>query len=299
MVREAANRALCGNNLKQIGLALHAFHEVRGRLPTSRVDTRQTWMVDILPFMEQEPLFRQWNPNLTYYRQEAPARETPLKAYFCPTRRGPDLLSRSGDHPDGTYEPHVRGALADYAANVGTTGSDYWWSVNRDGSANTPSNGVFCLANNWGSVVQPAFRTGYRFEEIRDGLGSTLMVGEKHVHIGHFGTGSEEAYQSGENVSISTSEAGAYYSDQFSINGGDSSAYNGDKGSSFRGAGPGRTLARSSLEYGSRFGSYHSGICQFVFCDGSVRGIRVSIAPATLGNLANRHDGQAVRPEEW
>ncbi len=42
------------------------------------------------------------------------------------------------------------------------------------------------------------------------------------------------------------------------------------------------------------FGSYHPGTCPFVYCDGSVRALRVSINPVTLGLLACRNDGQVI-----
>jgi prepilin-type processing-associated H-X9-DG protein len=42
------------------------------------------------------------------------------------------------------------------------------------------------------------------------------------------------------------------------------------------------------------FGGYHTGVCQFAFCDGSVRPIMVDVDPTTLGNLACRNDGQVI-----
>src|SRR5436309_5583924 len=61
-VREAANRMSCGNNLKQLGLAVHSFHDVYGFLPPCRLnrDGCPTWTVLILPFIEQDNVFKQW-----------------------------------------------------------------------------------------------------------------------------------------------------------------------------------------------------------------------------------------------
>jgi prepilin-type processing-associated H-X9-DG protein len=92
------------------------------------------------------------------------------------------------------------------------------------------------------------------------------MVGEKHVPLNKLGVG--------------------WW---------DNSFYNGEYPSSHaRGAGPQYPLASSLNSTDMVFGSYHTAVCQFAFCDGSVRGIELGIDPATLGNLACRNDGQVI-----
>jgi prepilin-type N-terminal cleavage/methylation domain-containing protein/prepilin-type processing-associated H-X9-DG protein len=277
-VRDAAARASCQNNLKQIGLAMHAFHDVAKALPNSRKDARFTWMVEILPYVEQDPLYKQWNLNSSYYNQNATARETTVPIYFCPAKRAP-MLSVSIDYPDGAAaadqaSKNRPGALADYACNVGSTGSDYWWDTNDDGSVNVPTNGAFRMANDWSynaRVVlnKTLWTRGFRLTEIKDGTSNTMMVGEKHVRNTEWGT------------------VGA-----------DASAYNGDKGTALRGAGSGRTLARGPTDSSGRFGGPHTGVCNFVFCDGSVRSLSNSIDATTLGLLASRNDGLPVSVPE-
>jgi prepilin-type N-terminal cleavage/methylation domain-containing protein len=130
-VREAASRIQCANNLKQIGLAMHHYHLTHGTLPSfSRPGAdATTWAVLLLPYLEQEDLFRQWDLSRSYYLQTPVARLTPVKVYFCPTRRAPGSApeaSVSGDQPgfqdDGlpAAGPNVPGALGDYAACVGS-----------------------------------------------------------------------------------------------------------------------------------------------------------------------------------
>ena len=60
------------------------------------------------------------------------------------------------------------------------------------------------------------------------------------------------------------------------------------------GTGPGFPLAITKEDLGWKFGSYHPGICQFVFCDGSVRPLTNAINPVTLGLLARRNDAQPI-----
>src|SRR5688572_14409897 len=66
-VREAASRATCGNNLKQIGIAIHSFHDARKYLPASRLPGHHgTWANELLPFIEQENVAKVWLPQRSY-----------------------------------------------------------------------------------------------------------------------------------------------------------------------------------------------------------------------------------------
>ena len=150
-VREAAARMSCQNNLKQIGLAWHNFHDSHNRFPTAgdegptepfRADTgahdRYTWAFHILPYIEQDNLFRlgMANDNRLF--------QTPVKTYICPTRRQVRL-----------YKGRVAG---DYAASRGIDDNGVARRVNR------------------GHIVT--------FATITDGTSNTLMLGETRVHIG-------------------------------------------------------------------------------------------------------------------
>jgi prepilin-type N-terminal cleavage/methylation domain-containing protein len=279
-VREAANRTQCGNNLKQIGLAIHHFHDVYGNLPPARTnsDGGPCWAFLVLPYLEQDSLYKQWDLHRSYYDPGLPDfRKSQVKLFYCPARRSPPQLSVEGPDGDVNYENHwpnddpVPGALGDYACSVGD---------NSDGNYNTQNgNGAFVLAEYHyaasppGASSPPWLMTSWAaklsFHSISDGLSNTIFVGEKHVPVGKFGQRD---------------------------GGGDSSIYNDDHpGVNQRIAGPNNLLARSPTEpYNIQFGSYHTGICQFVLGDGSVRPIAVSISGTTLSRLSVRNDGQPV-----
>lgn len=263
--RESARRAQCANNLKQIGLAVHSHHEKKGSIPYSRLDTRETWALLILPYLEQEGYFKAWDINKKYYEQAADARLISISIYFCPTRRTPSRASEnasagfkgsvSGDVEQGTSNAHVPGGLGDYAANIGDPSGriDYWPGMGDPVATEADcSNGPFWYKG------KPL-----GFANIKDGLSNVLLVGEKHVPNFKFG-----------------------YSP-------DSSIFNGDHGAANRQAGVGAPLAKSPVSSGN-FGSYHSDVCQFVMGDGALRVLATTINPVVLGYLANRRDGHPV-----
>lgn len=198
-VRESANRAQCMNNLKQIGLACHTYHETYGALPYTRTKGAETWALLLLPFLEQANTHARWQFGQRYYAPaNAETRTSVVNVYLCPTRRSPSQrpqLSLGGDEDRRTRQ-HVPGALSDYAACAGDPESinDYWWG-------RRPANGAF-----WHGTYQRT-RRDVQFKDVFDGLSTTLLVGEKHIPFRRFGYAP------------------------------DSSVFNGDTGASFKKAG--------------------------------------------------------------
>ena len=168
-IREAANRMQCSNNLKQIGLAWHNYHDTNSLFPpagdngptnccspdTGHFD-RYGWTYHILPFVEQDNLWRVGQTNRAQLSRGI------TKTYYCPSRRSVRLYKNQ--------------AKSDYAASRGTG-----------------ENGVASRAN-LGRVVN--------FAAISDGLSNTLLAGETRVHRGYMESGgccgdNESAYLAG------------------------------------------------------------------------------------------------------
>src|SRR5262245_10322871 len=208
-VREAANRMQCANNLKQIGIGIHNFHGTYGQLPPFRVaDNWATWCVLVLPYIEQDNVYKQWDLQKRYYQQKPEALQVFIKTYFCPTRRGPGGLSTGDSRSSQTAFPTpVPGALGDYAACVG---NEHYSTTDNQFGFQTQSNGAIIEVNRSKLVLidsvtkQPAADTGSNstvntiliswrsqttFLSITDGLSNTLLAGEKHVRPDQFGKG--------------------------------------------------------------------------------------------------------------
>ena len=118
------------------------------------------------------------------------------------------------------------------------------------------------------NVTLTNFRTFYGTTKIEFSTDSerptTIFIGEKHIPNSKFGITP------------------------------DTSIFNGDHGAAARKAGVGALLAKGPSDLGANFGSYHSGVCQFVMGDGSVKALINSIDATNLGRLANREDGQVL-----
>src|SRR5438105_8467135 len=140
-VREAAARAQCSNNMKQIALALHNYHDTRKKFPAARGDLQSPnqytvftvyggWMCDVLPYIEQNALYNQLThyPNfnfgsfLNYYNK-------PVSTFICPSATRDLTLVPAGD--------------GGFTCYLGVTGAD----TNVGNQFFGPTNGIFDLSS--------------------------------------------------------------------------------------------------------------------------------------------------------
>jgi prepilin-type N-terminal cleavage/methylation domain-containing protein/prepilin-type processing-associated H-X9-DG protein len=271
-VRESASRLTCTNNLKQLGIAVHNYHEAHRRLPASRLMVTSgqefaTWSVLLLPYLEQQALYAKWDLRRKYVDQlDDSVRTTPVSVFTCPARRSPGSLSTFDAKP---------GFLGDYAACGGDRLS-YDGLLDEAPGANGAM--VTALCTQTGGVLK-TWRDRLRLRDITDGTSQTFLIGEKHVPVGRFGDHS-----------------------------GDSAMFDGDcHRTASRVAGPGPSydfnlaqgptdIAGGQERWERIFGSAHPGTCNFVFADGSVQTLSIDVSPRTLRLLAVRNDGEIVPP---
>jgi prepilin-type N-terminal cleavage/methylation domain-containing protein/prepilin-type processing-associated H-X9-DG protein len=164
-IREAAARMQCQNNLKQVGLACHNYHDANQCLPPGYLATGPYsdgatdtapgwgWAAFLLPYLEHEPLFRQFNFGQPV--QNAAAIQTVVKVYLCPSDTPPTTpFQLTG--PTGS--PVALAAPCSYAASCGPDASDV---------ADPTGLGVFYR------------NSKTRLTDITDGTSQTVMIGDR------------------------------------------------------------------------------------------------------------------------
>ncbi|MGL4419690.1 MAG: DUF1559 domain-containing protein [Gemmataceae bacterium] len=282
-VREAAARTQCVNNLKQLGLATHNYHDAMGTMPPSRIfDKYASWAVLILPYIEQDTVLKQWDVTMPFTTQPKIAREAMIKTLSCPSRRSPSITG------SGTGS----GATSDYSVCVGTKSTGGEIDGYNSASPQQPfsGNGVFLIANNvtfQGTVGTSrilTWRSQVTLTAITDGTSNTMMIGDRHIIRTELNTQSVDGgIFNGDRHRTCCRAAG------MAIN---NVELNLGQGPTDNAAAP--SNPNPAERYQRIFGSYHSGLCNFAFADGSVRSIQNTTSHTVLGQMATRAGGEVV-----
>lgn len=291
--REAARVTQCQNNLKQLALSIELHKSANNFYPPARLkhnpldaspekcgEKTATWLVRILPFIEESAVYEQWDLKLPWYKHDQSVRAPDIGLFLCPSRRSEAVTTGLGGEtkymkfrascgceftrPVETEEEIV-GQAADYAGNHGDLSpgnsgeaTDLYYGGNGTGiliSSRPECDGARLMG--WLDKMSD--------RKITDGLSKTFLIGEKHVPAERLGTVPEDA-----------------------------PAFDGFVfPSSVRVAGPGMPIARGANDIDEAqaisFGSWHAGgICNFAMADGSVRSLPTTTNTVVLGEMANR-----------
>jgi prepilin-type N-terminal cleavage/methylation domain-containing protein len=175
-VREAAARAKCANNLKQIGLALHLYHDAAGAFPPgATVANNLSWNVFVLPYLEQSALSDLISRAGGAFNG-APNQEGPNKnvhalnrvpVYLCPSATQPLATHPSSTLSDGrqTFAKHYFGVMGAKGTNPATAAA-YPFDPAPSGQGGFALNGVL------GRDSRVAIK------DVSDGTSQTLLAGE-------------------------------------------------------------------------------------------------------------------------
>lgn len=275
--REAARRAQCATNLKQLGLACHNFHSALNRLPSGgnyyntpisynapgmpkQVPYQDaSWAFQLLPYLEQDGLYHAQDVNLV--------KTTPVALYYCPSRRAP--LRAPGSFAVDSLK--CQDTLLDYAVVIpGLSDGDI-----REANDWYLSNGIKDTYGMFNKTIGGSVDVAVDFAAVKDGLANTILVAEKWLDtdqylLGDWGDCLGMCY--GWTQDVARCAAAAPMVDgptPFTFPNGTNSRY--------------------------ITGSAHSGGMNTVFGDGSVHSISYSIEANLFRHLADRRDGYAAQ----
>jgi prepilin-type N-terminal cleavage/methylation domain-containing protein/prepilin-type processing-associated H-X9-DG protein len=276
--REAARRTQCGNNLKQLGLALLAHESSFRALPCGGAKSghQLSWHAVILPQIEQRPLFDQinWQTTGGYPVNRPLSRDNAVPTFFCPSNPSTTWRGTFGTGMvDGihSYTQHYNGVAGPVGTNP-ATGAAYPHLASPAVHPNCSTSGPIQNGERGGFAHGGVLFVDSQvaMAAIRDGASNTLAIGERPL--------GETSWLAGTSHSIDwPCDTAAFKNllhpinhvvpaDAVPISGGNSRP----------------------------FGSRHPGGAQFVFCDGAVRLMADATELALLQALASRSGREIV-----
>jgi prepilin-type N-terminal cleavage/methylation domain-containing protein/prepilin-type processing-associated H-X9-DG protein len=284
-VRDAAARIQCQNNLKQIGLALHNYHDANSGLPGNiRPDAVSTvrvrWVTYLLPYLEQDNMYRNVALNVNWHQPvNLPVFGSQLKVMECPSAPNGQLIDGA---PDSGWTNIV--ANGDYAALYGV-------------DPRLVSLGLIDLASAGLENGAVSRSQKLRFDDFTDGLSNTLHVTESAGRPNVYRNRRLVLTASGDNrvngggwcrpasdlaLLIGSSADGAAFPGPCGIN-----CTNGEVLGTYP------HPFYGTLGTGQIYG-FHTGGVNALFADGSVRFVRQSISIRTLAALVSRNGGEVI-----
>lgn len=292
--REAARRTQCKNNLKQIALAVHNYHDTADMFPPGYIaappnqSTRSLYTM-ILPYIEQANLYQQIDSSIPMFNgptgydavrqaQNVALAATVIPAFLCPSSIGPttdDYLYPAGAFGGGFPAANCtwKGGRTDYGGTSGIRGTFANLAYNNNAGADR--EGVFVAAGVGGGTS--------KMRDLTDGTSNTFLMGERTGGVKIF-------YKSTAAVGLPAilgQTNGGSWSDALVFE-------NWLQGSLYDGTGNGGPCAMCTNMRGNGFHSFHTGGCQFAMCDGSVRFVSENISQAIFAALVTRKKGEIV-----
>ncbi|MEW4564457.1 DUF1559 domain-containing protein [Bremerella sp. JC770] len=285
--REAARRMQCSNHLKQIGLAIHNYHDTHNVFPCASVVEGGTWQTDhdshkgspyvkILPFLEQNALYQSCN----FQGDTVAVSVTPdgdqvstviIETIICPSDDHPGYWE--GGNPGNASSAGEDRALTNYSFSMGSqanspcgTHNNYFGNGPVTRADTTKAHEISGVFSHWAWAA--------RMRDITDGMTNTIALGEirpqcaAHTRDGWMGINS------------------VYTGTGIAIN------FNTCEGEPGTGSGCNQYTGQWGASQG--FKSRHPGGAMFLLCDGSVHFLSETLDMITYQALGDRRDGQVV-----
>jgi len=320
--REAARRMQCTNHLRQMGLAVHHFHDTYKKVPPCTIGSFRSTLFGLLyPYTEQTALYEKlgggenalvthtiwWKGNYSPVLDDNDRLAFGSIPYMlCPTRRSPVAIAAlvGEGHRDA-----IAGPQTDYAmvySTINTNNDDHCWvrSCDPDDLVNLAHHrGPFRVAES--SSMPDSNDPDYLLWQPRDsiswwqdGTSNQILIGEKHIPIQRLGKCTQI---DGPDLNRDSGDCSYLSYGIVTTNGASGRAVR--TGTNFDGTprirypkigGLFADVDENILAIDLGFGSYHPSVANFLFGDGSVHGLSRSIDPLLLAALGTVDDGEVV-----
>jgi prepilin-type N-terminal cleavage/methylation domain-containing protein/prepilin-type processing-associated H-X9-DG protein len=315
-VRQAANRMSCANNLKQIGLALHHYHDANGYFPNAWKRLRQrdpgvapsyytlpsptlpttpdpatvgpSVFTLILPYMEQGNVYNMIDTNKSFFNPAnmPPANlaySTPIRTFLCPSAPGEPVVDYSAELANSFnnfavtlhYPPGLMFARTDYAPDAGMSSDIPGININAGASI----------------IIEPPSRP-VRIVDVTDGTSQTILIVEDAARPVWYGAnglvGSVGTYQGGPDGPCP--QGGGAWADPLNYiatNGSDPNTGIA-AGGGFMGIPLAPWACAINGSNDSEIFSFHTGGCNTLFADGSVRFMQNGVTMSQMSALLSR-----------
>jgi prepilin-type N-terminal cleavage/methylation domain-containing protein/prepilin-type processing-associated H-X9-DG protein len=311
-VRASAARIQCLNNLRQLGLALHGFHDDRGHFPPGLIsssdnasDATATGFTFLLPYIEQDNVFRLYNFDQPWFDQvNYTAVGLPVKMFFCPANRTSGFIDLRPIAAEWNFALPPIASSCDYAFCKGANASLF-----HDWMRGPPEvRGVF--------GVSSSEADGIRMAQITDGLTNTFAMGDSAGGTSFYAvrnltdpnsptislsTGQPAEIEQSWSAASVSDPSHPWYGSVFAV-----TAQYGlgpDPRDEPMNRRPCTPTVNGSDPFGdnrtgrdlvSGFRSLHRGGCNFLFCDGSAHFLSESIRPDVYRGLSTCSGGEIV-----
>ncbi len=286
--REAARRAQCANNLKQIGLAVQQYHSALGSFPPGNVlkaagfcpgdanvqsDDGTNWAISILPYIEQKALYDSY--DFGAYNESPPnrqVRETFIGMYACPSDSDTSSLAVPARGPASVSQGNIPYMPGSYRAMSGRS----------DGYRYLDSSELTSYPRSWRGPIHAIGVLGFSTEtcaHVRDGTSNTLLVGESTTRT----RPNQRTFWAYSYAYFSLSAATV----------GQNRTLLGDYSQCVAAGGSGK---ENPCKRG--WGSFHPGGLHFALCDGTVRFLNSTIDVQLFADLATIAGGELASVPE-
>jgi prepilin-type N-terminal cleavage/methylation domain-containing protein/prepilin-type processing-associated H-X9-DG protein len=272
-VRAAAARASCQNNLKQLGLALHNYHNANDSFPPGQTDSpkKHIWAAYVLPYLEQGNLYQGYRFDVHWYDPaNQPLVTIQLKVMQCPSAQ-PNRTETKSDRPVGVT---WSAACGDYGA-LGNVDEALVTAGFVPGPLPPRPNGVLVTA------------VGTRITDITDGTSQTVMVSEIAGRPDYYVTGRKTVAPDNPAFSPVYGAGWADWDNGFQLHGASPDGLTS----------PGPCAINCTNNKG--FYSFHTGGANALMADGSVQFLREGLDIKVAAALVTRNGGEALSASDY